>query len=314
MIPPAPNPSASPAPPRLRGPLASAARVLELAVQTVRQLARMKVFYFLVFFALLVIGSTLFVLRYNSFEQELKLLKDFSFFGMTLFSALLAIVGTAMLLPRDVEDRTLYTILSKPVPRIEYLLGKWLGVVMLVGISLLLMNLFFSGVLYLRQSWMIAAEEAAFRAGGGGRDAGEALALVRATVAANGLTWSLQAAVLAVFLKAVVIASMALMISTFAQSSLFTMVTAAVAYFAGHLQADMREFYESMPATAGLAKALAGPMAVLFPDFQLFNVVDAAVAGEPIGAGVVARLALFGAGYAVVYLSVAWYVFHDKEI
>ena len=71
---------------------------------------------------------------------------------MTLFSALLAIVGTAMLFPRDVEDRTIYTILSKPVPRVEYLFGKLFGVLALVGLSLLLMDVFFSLVLYMRGS------------------------------------------------------------------------------------------------------------------------------------------------------------------
>ncbi len=311
-----PTPPVSPSPPapRLTGVPAACLRVAELTLQTFRQLARMKVFYFLIFFGLLVIGSSMFVLHYNSLEQELKLLKDFSFFGMTLFSSLLSIVGTAMLLPKDLEDRTLYTILSKPVPRIEYLLGKLLGVIALVGASLVLMDVFFSLVLWLRQHWMIGAEVAAIRAGPGGPEAEESLRIVRATVAQNGLTWSLQAAVLAIFFKAVVISSLALMVSTFAHSSLFTMVTAAVAYFAGHLQADMRAFYEALPATAGIAKALAGPLALVFPDFQLFNVVDAAVAGEAVGWAVVGRLGAFGLGYFVVYTVVAWLIFQDKEI
>ena len=301
-------------PHRLSGFPAFALRVGELSVQTFRQLARMKVFYFLIFFALIVIGSSMFVLRYNGLEQELKLLKDFSFFGMTLFSSLLSIVGTAMLLPKDLEDRTLYTILSKPVQRIEYLLGKLLGVILLVGVSLAMMDLFFSLVLYFRQSLMLGAEEAAFRAGQGGPDAEEALRVVRGMIQHNGLTWSLQAAVLAIFLKAVVISSLAMMVSTFAHTSLFTMVTASVAYFAGHLQADMRSFYQSMPATAGVAKALTVPVALLFPDFQLFNVVDAVVAGETVGWDVIGRLAGFGAGYFVVYTLVAWFIFQDKEI
>jgi hypothetical protein len=76
----------------------------------------------------------------------------------------------------------------------------------------------------------------------------------------------------------------------------------------------MRAFYESMPATAGVAKALAAPMALVFPDFQLFNVVDAVVAGESVGWDVIARLAGFGAGYFVVYTLVAWFIFQDKEI
>lgn len=300
--------------PRRHGPAAAVARVTELAFQTFRQLSRMKVFYFLIFFGILVIGSSMFVLRWNVPAQELKLLKDFSLAGMTLFSSLLAIVGTAMLLPKDIEDRTLYTILSKPVPRIEYLLGKLFGVLLLIGVSLLLMDLLFTGVLYFRQSIILAQERASFGDIAANPEAAEQWDIVRRGIEQNGLTWELQYGILAIFIKAAVIAALSLLVSTFASSSLFTMVTAAVAFFAGHLQADIRAYYESVPEWTAIAKWVAAPLALLLPDFQLFNIVDAVVAGEPIGAGVPLRLLGFGAGYVTVYLLIAWYVFQDKEI
>lgn len=300
--------------PRRRGPAASLARVGELAFQTFRQLSRMKVFYFLIFFAILVIGSSMFVLRWNLPAQELKLLKDFSLAGMTLFSSLLAIVGTAMLLPKDIEDRTLYTILSKPVPRVEYLLGKLLGVFLLIGVSLLLMDLFFTGVLYLRQSLILAQQRELFGDLTTNADAAQEWELVKRAIGQNGLTWELQYGIAAIFVKAAVIAALSLLVSTFASSSLFTMVTAAVAFFAGHLQADIRAYYESVPEWSTAAKWIAGPLALVLPDFQLFNIVDAVVAGESIGASVPMQLLGFGAGYVAVYLLLAWYVFQDKEI
>ena len=55
------------------------------------------------------------------------MLKDVSLGAMSIFTSLLAIVATAQLLPRDLEDRTIYTILAKPVPRYEYLIGKLAG-------------------------------------------------------------------------------------------------------------------------------------------------------------------------------------------
>ena len=61
-------------------------------------------------------------------EHQLKLLKDVAFGALQLFAVVIAISATAVLLPRDVEDRTLYTILAKPVPRADYLVGKLLGV------------------------------------------------------------------------------------------------------------------------------------------------------------------------------------------
>ena len=62
---------------------------------------------------------------------------------MSIFTWLLAVLATAMLLPKDIEDRTLYTILAKPVPRFEYLLGKFLGVLLLLFIALSLMSVVF---------------------------------------------------------------------------------------------------------------------------------------------------------------------------
>ena len=300
--------------PRRHGPAASLARVSELSFQTFRQLARMKVFYFLIFFGILVIGSSMFVLRWNLPAQELKLLKDFSLAGMTLFSSLLAIVGTAMLLPKDIEDRTLYTILSKPVPRVEYLLGKLFGVLLLIGVSLLLMDLLFTGVLYLRQSLILAQQRELFGDLGANAEAAEAWEMTKRAIEQNGLVWELQYAIAAIFVKASVIAALSLLVSTFASSSLFTMVTAAVAFFAGHLQADIRAYYESIPEWSSVVKWVSGPLALVLPDFQLFNIVDAVVAGEPIAASVPLQLLGFGAGYVAVYLLLAWYVFQDKEI
>src|SRR5438105_3049751 len=83
-----------------------------------------------------------------SFQQEFQIMKDISLGAMSIFSSLLAIVATARLIPQDIEDRTVYTILAKPVPRFEYLLGKLFGVLLLLEISIALMSALFVVVLY----------------------------------------------------------------------------------------------------------------------------------------------------------------------
>ena len=88
----------------------------------------------------------------------MRLLKSVALGAMSWFTAILAIAGTAMLLPRDVEDRTLYTILCKPVPRFEYLLGKLGGVLLLLALSLLIMDIACSAVLYFKQTSLIGQE------------------------------------------------------------------------------------------------------------------------------------------------------------
>src|SRR5207245_11030063 len=101
-------------------------------------LTRQIVSYVLLIFALVRIVSSVFMARF-SFQQEFQIMKDISLGAMSLFSSLLAIVATARLIPQDVDDRTIYTILAKAVPRFEYLLGNLLGVLLLLAISVVLM-------------------------------------------------------------------------------------------------------------------------------------------------------------------------------
>ena len=70
---------------------------------------------------------------------------------------LLAIVATARMVPRDIEDRTVYTILAKPVPRFEYVVGKIAGVLLLLAISTLVMAAAFLAVLYMREQAVLQA-------------------------------------------------------------------------------------------------------------------------------------------------------------
>jgi len=106
---------------------------------TFTELVRMKVFYFLLIFALLIIGNSAFVAKF-SFQEQFQMLKDISLGAMSVFSSLLAILATANFLPKDIEDRTIYTILAKPVPRFSYLLGKLVGILLLLALSILLMT------------------------------------------------------------------------------------------------------------------------------------------------------------------------------
>src|SRR5213082_1926729 len=133
----------------------SFSRILAITLNTLTELTRLKVFYVLLVFALLLIGSSIFMAQF-SFQQEFQILKDVSLGAMSIFTWLLAIVATARLIPQDIEDRTVYTILSKPVPRLEYLLGKIAGVLLLLAISTLVMSALFVIVLYLREQTVLS--------------------------------------------------------------------------------------------------------------------------------------------------------------
>jgi hypothetical protein len=128
----------------------SFARIAAITTNTLTDLTRQKVFYVVLIFALLLIGSSIFLARLT-FQQEFQVLKDISLGAMSVFTSLLAIVATARLLPQEIEDRTIYTILAKPVPRIEYLAGKLFGVLFLLAISIFVMSILFFAALYFRE-------------------------------------------------------------------------------------------------------------------------------------------------------------------
>jgi len=288
----------------------SLGRIWTIATSTLTQLARMKVFYFLVVFVILLcIAGFLFIEL--SYEQELKILKDVAFGSMSLFSIILAIVGTAILIPRDVEDRTLYTILSKPVPRYEYLIGKLLGVLLLIGISLLVMDAIFTGILYLRQN-MLIAEQISFLQADGATEAD--IASVRALVEEHGARWGLQGAVFSIFLKAAVLASLSLLLSTFATSTLFTIVVGFAVFFIGHGQGLARDYFLKGAFTGPIEKLVTVALAIVFPDLQLFSLVDGVVSGDDIPGGVLLKVTGIAALYIVIYNLAAHFVFAEKEL
>src|SRR5438046_9423208 len=98
----------------------SPSRILTITSNTLTELTRLKVFYVLLVFGLLLIGSSIFMAQF-SFQQEFQILKDVSLGAISIFTSLLAIVATARLLPQDMEDRIVYKLLAKPVPRFDYM-------------------------------------------------------------------------------------------------------------------------------------------------------------------------------------------------
>lgn len=288
----------------------SLSRVLAIALNTFTQLVRMKVFYFLLIFSVLIIGANLLFLNFT-FEQELKILQDVSFGAMTLFASIFSIVGTALLIPKDIEDRTLYTILTKPVPRFEYLIGKLLGILFLVAVSLVLMSILFFAVLYMRQHGILAEETNQFR----GQPTPEQLSSLKETIFSQGLRLELINGVIAVFLKASVAAAIALVVSTFASSTLFTIIVSLVIYFIGHAQSMALDYYFPEGDMHGaLQRFIAGIVAIIFPNLQMFNVVDGIVSGQSVPVNVMFRLTGLTGFYLCIYSFVSWILFAKKEL
>jgi ABC-2 type transport system permease protein len=236
-------------------------------------------------------------------------LKDVSLGAMSIFTSLLAIVATAQLLPRDLEDRTIYTILAKPVPRYEYLIGKLAGVLLLLGLSILAMSAVFLAVLFVREE-MLVNETLRQTTGLRPEQIQEALRSLKA----SAFNANLFPGIVIIYLKAALLAALTLFISTFASSNIFTIVVMVFVYFIGHLQATAREYWLQEHGAGWLAKAFLALVALAFPDLQLFNLVDDIVAGTAIPTGLFLQTALLGCVYTSIYLFFAWVAFHGREL
>jgi ABC-2 type transport system permease protein len=292
-------------------------RVGVIAMNTFTQLVRMKVFYFLMIFAVIaLVAQFLDLPQYSGPEAvytgELQLLKGWCMGIMKLFALVFAIAATALLLPKDVEDRTLYTILAKPVPRLDYLVGKLLGVLLLIFVSLFLMNLMMTLVLGYRTSVLLEQQVQMAMA----RDwSVQAIESMKADIQAQGVTWSVQGGVFAIFLQASIIGAVSLLLSTFSTSTLFTIIVSFMTYLAGSFQSDAADFYKAT-ATAGtttFGSLLMKFVALIFPNYQLFNITDAAIQGQTIALSAVGALTGLSLFYVVLYTLLSWFVFSDKE-
>jgi ABC-2 type transport system permease protein len=283
-------------------------RIRAITTNTLTELTRQKVFYFLLIFALLLIGSSAFLARFT-FQQEFQILKDVSLGAMSIFTSILAIIATARLIPQDIEDRTVYTILAKPVPRFEYLVGKLAGVLALLAISVVLMSAMFIAVLYLREQ--TALQETARQFRNAPRDQLEAALL---TLRASALNADLIPGIAVIYLKASLLAALTLFVSTFATTNIFTVVVMAFTYFIGHLQATAREYWLQEHSTGWMTRGFLALVALLFPDLQAFNLIDDIVAGTAISLVLFAKTAALGIFYTLIYTLLAIFVFYGKEL
>ena len=283
-------------------------RIAAITGNTLTELVRLKVFYFLLIFALLLIANSLFMARL-SFQQEFQVLKDVSLGAMSIFSSLLAIVATAQLIPRDLEDRTIYTILAKPVPRYEYLMGKLAGVLLLLALSILAMSALFLVLLFVREHILV---NETLRATASLRP--EQIQEALHSLKASAFNANLFPGIVIIYLKAALLAALTLLISTFASSNIFTILVMVFVYFIGHLQATAREYWLQDHSGGWLVRAFLALVALAFPDLQLFNLVDDIVAGTAIPMTLFTQTAVLGCVYTSIYLFLAWVAFQGKEL
>lgn len=297
--------------------LQAPARILAVAGVTFTQLVRMRLFLVLAAF-----GIGFLALQFMPYQgqlgvefrgvQQLQLIKDVAMGCMQLFGLIFCVGATSLLIPRDSEDRILYTILCKPVPRFDYLAGKVLGVLALLLSMLLIMDLLMSSLLWLRESSLSAELQATLQQQG---IAPAEMAPYTEQIHAAGNTRDTQLAILAMFLGYGVLTSLTLLFSCFTSGTIVSMIFALGSYFIGMFQGQLFTAIAvgGQDGISPFMQHLRQLISLLLPDFSLFTLTDTAAAGTPLGWTTLTTLALIAAAYMLMHILIAAWIFAHKE-
>ena len=138
----------------------SARGVWAIAVYTWREGIRKKTLIGFLLLSLLVIFGSTFMTAFMTqatvsgnveTDVETKIIKDICVSAISIFGELITIFMSASVVPTEMDNKVIYTVLSKPVRRYQYLLGKFLGVQFIVIVNLILMSLLFMIALYIKE-------------------------------------------------------------------------------------------------------------------------------------------------------------------
>jgi ABC-2 type transport system permease protein len=280
-------------------------RVNVIGVNTLTEAVRQKVFIFLLVIGLVFISAAIFFAQYNLGEQEqLKVIKDTCLGVISVISTLIAIVGTAQLLPSEVENRTIYTILAKPVRRFEFLLGKFYGSVLLLVLSMLAMSMMFAAVLWVKEEGMIRDLSQTYlgESHAASVEANQQIQQIKVTM----FDLNLIKAVVADLVKAILVASITLLVSTFSTSLVFNVAVPFMVYVTGMLRGTAVEMWGS--------HRLAMAVLAIVPDFGLFSLADDINLGNYVPWAHVSQIIIYGLGRMLFIVVAAHLIFSRREI
>ncbi len=280
-----------------------------IAATTFHEAIRRRWMTALLGFAVVMLGVSTFFTWMQPGEEQ-KFLRDYGI-GFTVIMTLIAAIflGVAMI-PPEVERRTIFTILSKPVTRGEFLIGKYLGLM-----ATLILNLVVMGTIFLLAYTVFVSN----------REGGLAKALVAdgVGISRQGLGFDLSNLARALFLHLgtlSIMAAFAIMLSQF-----LTGITAIISCFLIYFLGQSASYWERLAGGSGEASAVAKPalspllttvvsaIYALLPRLDRFDVRERLVNDLPVGLNYVVKAGSSGAVYTAVLLCISYFVFSDRE-
>lgn len=254
--------------------------VAVVARNTFREAVRDRVLYNLVFFALLMIVAAILVGQISIGIESLVII-SLGLSAISMIGLLMAVFIGVGLVYKEIDKRTLYALLSKPVRRGEFLVGKFAGLVLTLGVNTTLMALGLAAALFY---------------------------VKRSFVAADGY---ILVAVYFILLKLALVTALALLFSCFSTPLLSILFTAGI-YVAGLFANDIRSFSKITGSRA--LDAAAVTFSYLIPNFNNFNAIASAAHGRAISGKLILQNSAYAAVYTAIVLLVATATFARRNL
>jgi ABC-2 type transport system permease protein len=252
-------------------------RMLAIAMNTYREAIRDKILYMLMFFAgVTILGSK--ALGYISVGQDMKIITDISLASISLFGALVAIFVGTNLVFKEVDKRTIYTILSRPVYRYEFILGKYLGLALLLATVTVIMAVF----------------------------AGSYIAILGGRV-----EFMFAEAVLLIYWKLLLVTAFSVLLSSLT-SPILGAIIVLTGYIMGHATGILVDLPPHFDGT--LTKDLMNTAYQILPNLSNFDIWQEYANGVAVPHSYVAWTMLYGTAYTVLLLFLASVVFENKDV
>jgi ABC-type transport system involved in multi-copper enzyme maturation permease subunit len=251
-------------------------RVRAIALNTFKEAVRDRILYAILAFAIAMIAST-FVLATIGAGSGEKIIRDIGLGFISIFGTLIAIFIGIGLVYKEIDRRTIYTIISKPIHRSQFVLGKYLGLVLTLFVNVIIMTWALMGLIYI----------------------GEGFWDFRLFVA-SGM----------ILLELMVITGIAICFSAFSTPTLSAIFTLSL-FAIGRLLDDLRLFGEQY--AGGVGRAVIQALYYLLPNLGRFNVSGEVVHGLPLAAMVTGMTVLYGLLYIATLLALTALIFQNRD-
>ncbi len=252
-------------------------RILAVAQNTFRESVRDKVLYVLLLFAgVVIIGSK--AVGWISIGQDIKIVKDLSLAGMSIFGALIAIFVGTSLVYKEIDKRTIYTIIAQPLYRYEFVLGKYLGLSLLILGVIVLMSV---------------------------------ISAVYIVILGGEINhWYFIASFL-IFMKLLLVTALAVMFSTLSSPILGAIIVFCF-YVFGHSTGILIDLPPQFEGT--WTKPILNAMYYVLPNFSNFDIRSEVVNGVPVSYAYVIYMVIYGILYSSFFIYLAVLMFERKDV